>query len=46
MASWKDWLKIIAEILILIAGGMSKSEAASKVGKKYGVSPSEILRRL
>lgn len=46
MASWIDWLKIIAEIIKLIAGGMSEARAAAKVGAKYGISPSEILCRM
>lgn len=41
---WIKWLKIIGEILILIAGGMTKSEAVSKVSAKFGVSESDIWK--
>lgn len=40
-SKWK-WLKIIGEILIIIAGGMSKGEAVSKVATKFGVPENKI----
>ena len=36
------WLAIIGQILILIAGGMSKSAAVSKASAMFGVPESEI----
>jgi len=43
MGFW-DWVKIIAEIVLLIAGGMSKQSAVSKISAKYGVSEDEIWK--
>lgn len=37
-----DWVKLIAEILKLIADGMSKNDAVAKMARKYGVSESSI----
>ena len=36
------WLVIIARIIIIIAGGSSRSEAVSKASREFGVSESEI----
>lgn len=44
--AWWKWLKIIGEVLILIAGGMSIGVAADKKASEYGVSPGSILSRL
>jgi uncharacterized protein YoaH (UPF0181 family) len=43
--SFIDWLKIIAEILRLIAEGMSKNDAVSAAAKKFGVSEGSIWKR-
>lgn len=43
---WWKWIKIIGEVLILIAGGMTASAAAASKAAEYGVSVSEILSRL
>lgn len=42
MTSVAKWLLIIAKIIALIAGGMSKSEAVSKASAEFGVSESDI----
>ncbi|WP_159433192.1 hypothetical protein [Bacillus massilinigeriensis] len=44
--SMVKWIEIIILVLKLIAEGMSKDQAASKVAGMYGVSASSILKRL
>lgn len=44
MSIW-SWVEIIAKILLLIAEGMSKEEAVSKVSAEFGVPESEIWKR-
>lgn len=39
-----DWIKIIAEILKLIAEGMSKEDAVDKTAQKFNVSASSIWK--
>ena len=41
MSVW-DWVIIIAKILELIAGGMSKTQAVVSVASMFNVSASEI----
>lgn len=41
-----NWLKIIGQILIWIAEGLSKDDAISKASAKFGVSASEIRKRM
>lgn len=43
MSMW-DWVMIIAEIVKLIAEGMSKSQAVCAVGHKFGISAAEIWK--
>ena len=43
MLVW-DWVIIIAKILELIAGGMSKPQAVASVVGMFNVSASEIWR--
>ena len=43
MTFW-DWLIIIAKILELIAGGMSKPQAVASVANMFNVSESEIWK--
>ena len=43
MSVW-DWVIIIAKILELIAGGMSKSQAVASVASMFNVSESEIWK--
>lgn len=43
MSVW-DWVIIIAKILELIAGGMSKTQAVVSVASMFNVSTSEIWR--
>jgi hypothetical protein len=42
----KFWIQIIIYALQLILGGMSKGEAAAATAMKFGVSKSDILKRL
>ena len=42
MISAAKWIIIMGQILILIGGGMSKSQAVSKASATFGVSESEI----
>lgn len=42
MTNAAKWLLIIARIIALIAGGMSKSEAVSKASLEFGVPESDI----
>lgn len=44
MATIWEWVIIIAKILELIAGGMSKSQAVSSVASMFHVSESEIWK--
>lgn len=39
------WLRIIGEILILIAKGMSQEEAISNAAIKYGVSENTLREK-
>ena len=39
-----DWIKIILEVIKLIAEGMSKADAVGSVASRFGVSESEIWR--
>ncbi|MRH41260.1 hypothetical protein GH741_01065 [Aquibacillus halophilus] len=41
-----SWLIIIAHVFLLLAEGMSKSDAVSKASERFGVSKSEIFSRL
>lgn len=43
MGVW-DWVRIIAEILILIARGMSKDDAVASVSRRFNVPESEIWK--
>ncbi len=43
--AWEFWLRIIAQVLLLIAEGMSKEEAAGSAAKMFGTSAEEIFRR-
>lgn len=43
MSVW-DWVIIIAKILELIAGGMSKPQAVASVVSMFNVSESEIRK--
>lgn len=43
--SWQVWLKIIAKILIIIAEGAGREEAAGRAAAAFGVSVEEILKR-
>lgn len=43
MTVW-DWVIIIAKILELIAGGMSKSQAVASVSRMFNVSENEIWK--
>ena len=43
MSVW-DWLIIIAKIIELIAGGMSKTQAVACVADMFDISESEIWR--
>ena len=43
MSVW-DWVIIIAKILELIAGGMSKPQAVASVASMFNVGKSEIWR--
>lgn len=45
MATVIEWVKIVAEIIEMIAEGLSKDEAVSKAAKKYGVSSSDIYNK-
>ena len=44
MATVWEWVIIIAKILELIAGGMSKSQAVSSVAGMFHVCESEIWK--
>ena len=43
--SLANWLRIIAEIIKLIADGLPKDQAVSQVARKFGVSESEIWKK-
>lgn len=43
MSVW-DWVIIIAKILELIAGGMSKPQAVASVASMFNVTENEIWR--
>ena len=38
------WIEIIAKILILIAGGLSKEEAVAKASIGFGIPENEIWK--
>ena len=39
--SWRDIVRLIGQILIIIAGGTSIAAACAKVGPKFGISGSK-----
>lgn len=41
-----DWMKIINEVLALIAFGMVQADAVYEIAKKHKVSEEEILERM
>ena len=43
MSVW-DWMKIIAKIIELIAGGMSESQAVMRAASMFGISEKEIWK--
>lgn len=43
MSIW-DWIRIIAELLKLIAQGMSKGQAVSAVARMFDISESDIWK--
>ena len=40
----RDWLRIIAEVIMFILNGMDKGEAVSKAACMFGVKEKEIWR--
>ena len=42
MSKMKNWAVIIAKIIILILGGMSKADAVSEAARMFDVSESDI----
>ena len=41
-----DWVKIITEVLTLVAGGLNRAQAIYQVARKFHVSEKEINKRM
>ena len=41
-----DWIEVIRFVLELIEKGMKKDEAIEKVANKFGITKSDILKKL